>query len=89
MKMGTSFKKAIFDEHVQESLVGWAQKARKRRGVVANSRDSPSNMGSAGGSSAGIQLHNVGQKESAIEEAVAGNSDPSNSHQAKAPRDPD
>ncbi|KAJ8615982.1 hypothetical protein MRB53_035354 [Persea americana] len=88
-QMGTSFKKAIFEEHVQESLVGWAQKARKRRGVVANSRDSPSNMGSAGGSSAGIQLHNVGQKESAIEEAVAGNSDPSNSHQAKAPRDPD
>ncbi|KAK7819579.1 mlo-like protein 1 [Quercus suber] len=30
-QMGTSFKKAIFDEHVQVGLVGWAQKARKRR----------------------------------------------------------
>lgn len=27
--MGTHFKKAIFDEHVQVGLVGWAQKARK------------------------------------------------------------
>ncbi|OAY76249.1 MLO-like protein 1 [Ananas comosus] len=36
-QMGSTFKKAIFDEHVQEGLVGWAQKAKKRRGknVVA------------------------------------------------------
>ncbi|XXG89548.1 hypothetical protein AAC387_Pa12g1524 [Persea americana] len=87
-QMGTSFKKAIFDGHVQEGLVRWAQKAKERKGVIADSRDSPSNMGSAGGFSAVIQLHNVGQKESAIKEEVAGNSDPSNAsngHQAKAP----
>ena len=29
MKMGTHFKKAIFEDHVQVGLVGWAQKARK------------------------------------------------------------
>nr|XP_011460878.1 PREDICTED: MLO-like protein 1 isoform X2 [Fragaria vesca subsp. vesca] len=30
-QMGTSFKKAIFDEHVQEGLVGWAKSARKHQ----------------------------------------------------------
>lgn len=82
MKMGSSFKKQIFDEHVQESLLGWAQKARKRKGAVTR-RDIPSN-----GSSVGIQLQNAGQREPVIEEAAAGNSDApngSNSHQVKAP----
>nr|XP_011460879.1 PREDICTED: MLO-like protein 1 [Fragaria vesca subsp. vesca] len=30
-QMGTSFKKAIFDEHVQEGLVGWDKSARKHQ----------------------------------------------------------
>lgn len=29
-KMGSSFKKAVFEEHIQEGLVGWAQKARRK-----------------------------------------------------------
>ncbi|KAK2974327.1 hypothetical protein RJ640_018034 [Escallonia rubra] len=29
-QMGSTFKKAIFEEHIQEGLVGWAQKARGR-----------------------------------------------------------
>ncbi|KAK2992694.1 hypothetical protein RJ640_029951 [Escallonia rubra] len=29
-QMGSTFKKAIFEEHIQEGLVGWAQKARDR-----------------------------------------------------------
>lgn len=32
VKMGTSFKKAIFDDNVSEGLVNWAQKARRRKG---------------------------------------------------------
>lgn len=32
-QMGSSFKKAIFEEHVQESLVGWAQKVKRRKAV--------------------------------------------------------
>ncbi|WVZ67893.1 hypothetical protein U9M48_016910 [Paspalum notatum var. saurae] len=32
-QMGTFFKKEIFDEHVQQSLVGWAQKAKKRKAL--------------------------------------------------------
>uniref|UniRef100_A0A2N9J8M1 MLO-like protein n=1 Tax=Fagus sylvatica TaxID=28930 RepID=A0A2N9J8M1_FAGSY len=33
--MGTTFKKAIFDEHVQASLVGWAQKVKRKKGLKA------------------------------------------------------
>lgn len=44
MKMGSSFKKAIFQEHIQESLVGWAKKARRRAAYgssqVAGTRES-------------------------------------------------
>ncbi|KAH1096669.1 hypothetical protein J1N35_013590 [Gossypium stocksii] len=29
-QMGSSYKKAIFEEHIQEGLVGWARKARKK-----------------------------------------------------------
>ncbi|CAL9175039.1 MLO-like protein 1 [Musa acuminata AAA Group] len=32
-QMGSYFKKAIFDEHVQEGLVGWAEKVKKRKGL--------------------------------------------------------
>ncbi|KAL3507005.1 hypothetical protein ACH5RR_032387 [Cinchona calisaya] len=32
-QMGSSFKKAIFEEHIQEGLIGWAQKARKNKGL--------------------------------------------------------
>lgn len=31
LKMGSYFKKAIFYEHVQEGLLGWAQKVKKRK----------------------------------------------------------
>lgn len=36
MKMGTHFKKSIFDEHVQAGLLGWAQKAKKGLKTSAN-----------------------------------------------------
>lgn len=39
MKMGTSFKKAIFDEHVQERLVGWAESVKKKKGLRAASEE--------------------------------------------------
>ncbi|GMJ11298.1 MILDEW RESISTANCE LOCUS O 1 [Hibiscus trionum] len=34
-QMGSSFKKAIFEDHVQVGLVGWAQKAKKKKGLKA------------------------------------------------------
>ncbi|KAF5954527.1 hypothetical protein HYC85_007383 [Camellia sinensis] len=68
MKMGTSFKKAIFDEHVQVGLVGWAQKVRKKQLKAATN-------GSVGGKSAdgltmGIQLGRLAGKESAPEDIL-------------------
>ncbi|KAJ0977032.1 hypothetical protein J5N97_012506 [Dioscorea zingiberensis] len=44
-QMGSSFKKAIFEEHVQEGLVEWAQKVRKRRGLRVATQTSISNHG--------------------------------------------
>uniref|UniRef100_J3L6K7 MLO-like protein n=2 Tax=Oryza brachyantha TaxID=4533 RepID=J3L6K7_ORYBR len=48
-QMGTFFKKEIFDEHVQQGLVGWAQKAKKRKGLKEGS--SGSTAGATNGSS--------------------------------------
>lgn len=31
MKMGTNFKRAIFDSDIHAGLVGWAQNAKRRR----------------------------------------------------------
>ncbi|GJM92340.1 hypothetical protein PR202_ga08806 [Eleusine coracana subsp. coracana] len=47
-QMGTFFKKEIFDEHVQQGLVGWAQKAKKRKALK---NGTSSTAGSTHGSS--------------------------------------
>lgn len=45
--MGSSFNKAIFDDHIQAGLVGWAQKAKNKGlkkgggGAVSNHQESP------------------------------------------------
>lgn len=61
MKMGTNFKKSIFDEHIQVGLVGWAQKAKKKNllKTAANAgQESTSNKGQSTSSKGpmGIQL---------------------------------
>lgn len=50
-KMGSSFKKSIFEEHVQAGLVGWAQKVKKKRGQKGSTEGSSeaSSHVSAGG----------------------------------------
>ncbi|XP_030940494.1 MLO-like protein 1 isoform X2 [Quercus lobata] len=47
-QMGSSFKKAIFEEHNQEGLVGWAQTAKKNRGLrkAANGSTTTTSQGS-------------------------------------------
>ncbi|KAM4113515.1 hypothetical protein ACJW30_04G001300 [Castanea mollissima] len=47
-QMGSSFKKAIFEEHIQEGLVGWAQTAKKNKGLrkAANSSTTTTTRGS-------------------------------------------
>ncbi|XP_058101851.1 MLO-like protein 1 isoform X2 [Magnolia sinica] len=73
-QMGSSFKRVIFEEHVQEGLVGWAQMAKKRKGVSKhpNPQDGPSQAISTHPSSMGLQLQKMGQKESIMEEGIAG-----------------
>ncbi|KAL2239621.1 UNVERIFIED_CONTAM: MLO-like protein 1 [Sesamum indicum] len=61
-QMGTYFKKSIFDEHVQVGLVGWAQKAKKRKGLKATLGGSTQG-GSTNGPSIGIQMAAIGRKE--------------------------
>ncbi|MQL76184.1 hypothetical protein Taro_008582 [Colocasia esculenta] len=59
-QMGSSFKKAIFDEHVQEGLVGWAQKVKKRKGAkTVHGENSPSHRDSGEGSTAAVQMQNM------------------------------
>ncbi|KAL0417938.1 UNVERIFIED_CONTAM: MLO-like protein 1 [Sesamum radiatum] len=58
-QMGTYFKKAIFDEHVQVGLVGWAQKAKKRKGLKATLGGSTQG-GSTNGPSIGVQMAGIG-----------------------------
>ena len=62
--MGSSFKKAIFEDHVQVGLVGWAQKVKKRKGLKAAATDGSSHGSKEAGSSVGIQLGNVLRKAS-------------------------
>ncbi|XP_023513455.1 MLO-like protein 1 [Cucurbita pepo subsp. pepo] len=63
-QMGSSFKKAIFEDHVQVGLVGWAQKVKKRKGLKAAATDGSSHGSKEAGSSVGIQLGNVLRKAS-------------------------
>lgn len=57
IKMGSSFKKVIFDEHVQAHLIGWREKAKKKRGLRAGSSEGSTTQGSS--HAGGVQLANV------------------------------
>lgn len=77
-QMGSSFKKAIFEEHVQESLVGWAQKVKKRRGFRAGNDGSvSSSVEMKDRPSAELQTRTLldKQKDSLMEEGRAGSSE--------------
>ncbi|CAN4093289.1 unnamed protein product [Withania somnifera] len=61
-QMGTHFKKSIFDEHIQAGLLGWASKAKMKRGLKAAT--DVSNQGSSSeGSTVGLQMLGIGQTE--------------------------
>lgn len=78
MKMGSSFKKAIFEERVQVGILDWAGKVRRKKGLKAAFDASGSGSGSGAGpgngqaaskngSTLGIQLGRLVQKSSAEE----------------------
>jgi mlo protein len=81
--MGTSFKKDIFEEHIQEGLVGWARQAKKNKRKAANG--STTHQGSTISTHHGssqvdhketiplrVQMAEVGGMQSAMEEGNAG-----------------
>ncbi|KAK6930402.1 Mlo-related protein [Dillenia turbinata] len=70
-QMGSYYKKAIFDEHVQEGLVGWAQKARKNKGLRVAANGS-SQGGPRVPSPVAVQLAEVAPKGTAVEDSKAG-----------------
>ncbi|KAF3658778.1 MLO-like protein 13 [Capsicum annuum] len=59
-QMGTNFKKSIFDEHIQAGLLGWASKAKMKRGIKAATDGGSSTEGST----VGLQMLGMGRKES-------------------------
>ncbi|MBA0816798.1 hypothetical protein Gohar_001421, partial [Gossypium harknessii] len=66
-QMGSSFKKSIFDEHVQVGLVGWAQKVKKKKGAKA-ATGSEAQENSEPNPSVAIQMGRVLRNASAPEE---------------------
>ena len=63
MKMGSSFKKAMFDENISKGLTKWAQNARKRTMMSAT------NVGDSSPDSEGIQMVNP-RRVSAMEQGT-------------------
>ncbi|XP_057436663.1 MLO-like protein 1 [Lotus japonicus] len=74
-QMGSHFKRAIFNEHVQEGIVGWAQKAKKKKALKADSQHSGQGS-SQGNSNAGIQLGSIFPKRAAAPPPEANTSVP-------------
>ncbi|PKA55952.1 MLO-like protein 1 [Apostasia shenzhenica] len=56
--MGSSFKPAIFEEHVQEGLMGWAQKVKMKTKRMDSGVSAPK--------SEGVQLQKVSAQESSL-----------------------
>ncbi|KAG6725791.1 hypothetical protein I3842_02G048400 [Carya illinoinensis] len=67
-QMGSSFKKSIFDEHVQAGLVGWAQKVKKKKGLKAAANNGSGQGSSHESTTVGIQMGAVLRKASTPEE---------------------
>lgn len=67
--MGSHFKRAIFNEHVQERIAGWQQKIKNKKGQKAeNQSGQGSSHEGSSSSSAGIQLGSIFQKRASAPE---------------------
>ncbi|KAL3573907.1 hypothetical protein D5086_024520, partial [Populus alba] len=64
-QMGSTFKKSIFEEHVQVGLVGWAQKVKKKRGQKGSTEGS--SEASSHASAGGLQLERLKRLKEANE----------------------
>lgn len=60
-QMGSSFKKAIFDEHVQAGILGWRDKVKKKK-LKESANGSTTGVSSTEGSTTGIQMARLVQR---------------------------
>ncbi|XWS21892.1 hypothetical protein CRYUN_Cryun30bG0094800 [Craigia yunnanensis] len=67
-QMGSSYKKAIFEEHIREGLVGWARKAKKNNkgNAFKKSANDSSQFGAKEESPLVFEIAKVDEKESAV-----------------------
>lgn len=63
MKMGSNFKKAIFDEHVQAGILGWRDKVKKKKALKDAVNGSTASGTSTEGPTTRIQMARLIQKE--------------------------
>ncbi|XP_060962345.1 MLO-like protein 1 [Cannabis sativa] len=82
-QMGSSFKKAIFEEHIQDGLVDWARQAKKNKGMRKASNGSsqvgPNKDGSSGNTvGVVVELANVGDQHNQSERHLLGEIQPVN-----------
>lgn len=73
MKMGSSFKKSIFDEHIQEGLVGWAKQAKKNMGLRKAAAKGSNQVVHKDDSSASIRMTNVQSEQNSAEDQDGNN----------------
>ena len=66
--MGSSYKKAIFEEHIREGLVDWARKAKKNNkgNAFKKSTNDSSQDGAKEESPLVFEMAKVDEKESAV-----------------------
>ncbi|KAL7583798.1 hypothetical protein Lser_V15G42062 [Lactuca serriola] len=57
-QMGSSFKKSIFEEHVQVGLISWAHKAKRNKALNATTNNSAQD-GPGGGGGGGVELEGI------------------------------
>ncbi|KAK2446873.1 Seven transmembrane MLO family protein [Trifolium repens] len=69
-QMGTHFKRAIFNDHVQVGLVGWAEKVKKKKALKADGHTSQGSSHDHEDSSKGVQLGSVFQKRTSAPEEI-------------------
>ncbi|XP_066327606.1 MLO-like protein 1 [Miscanthus floridulus] len=63
-QMGSSFKKAIFDDNISQGLTNWAENARRRNRMPTTS------VGDNSPIAEGIQMSNMTRRESAMEQGT-------------------
>ena len=67
MQMGSSFNRAIFEEYIQEGLVGWAKQAKKKTVLRKAANESSHNQANPREESPLIQMAKAGSKETVME----------------------